>query len=160
MTPSPTDIFWGHIPSWGWTLIIVPGILGFFLYQAIKASEGVATVFGTVGKHIHAKSVERAARKVNRSNNITLPGLELLQAEMSRVLRHMESLEKELARATDGLECATTFLVDDTHWHHEVDVILAEAFTAGTVLLPHRIPFSEFQRRWRDGWRPPASQED
>lgn len=65
-SPSPTDLFWTHIPSWAWPLIIL-GVLGFFLVQVIRASETVARVFGWPGRKIHnSASNQRTQRQLAR----------------------------------------------------------------------------------------------
>jgi hypothetical protein len=43
MTPSATDYFWGHVPTWTWPVIVV-GMFGFFVYEAIRASEAAHPV--------------------------------------------------------------------------------------------------------------------
>jgi hypothetical protein len=109
--------------------ILMAGILGFFLYEAIKTSESVARLFGKIGKHIHEIAITPR-----------------------RTLARIESIEQILDRTTDTLECATSYLVIDADYHHHADVILAERGV--TMLLPKRIPYSDFRQRWSDGWRP------
>lgn len=109
--------------------IIAIGIVGVMLYQAIKASKSVADLFGGLGKSIHFKA--------------TVP---------KRTLKTVERLE-------DNLECAMTYLVDDAEWHDDADIIIAESCPKVRTLLPARIPFTEYRKRWREGWRPPVYQE-
>lgn len=123
-----SDVFWSHMPSWVWPIIAI-GIVGFCLYQAIKASEVVARCFGRVGNHIRGKAT-LGKRTLNR-----------------------------IERIGDDLDCAITYLVDDADWHNDADVIIAERCPKVMNLLPARIPFTEYQRRWRAGWRPAAYEE-
>lgn len=133
MTPAAGDAsFWAHLPPWMWALVVLPGVLGFFLFEVIKASEAVARVFGRVGRAIHERAV--APR---------------------RTLKRVEHIEQILERTTDKLECATSYLVIDAEYHHESDILIAEHAPAMLRILPRRMSFSEFAKRWtEDGWRP------
>lgn len=132
MNPGAGDAdFWAHIPNWAWPIIIA-GIVGFFAYQLIKASETVAHTFGTIGRHIHERAIapRRTAKKV-------------------------EHIEQILLQTSDSLECATAYLVTDAEYHHASDIIIAENCPGVFNLLPKRISFTEFSRRWKEeGWRP------
>jgi hypothetical protein len=150
VTPSPTDAFWGHVPGWAWPLIVV-GILAFFLVQAIKGYESVAKLFGSAGRILHERATQKAMKRVERGAGVDV---KLLQEEMSNVLGYVQRMESSLARTTDDQECAMAYLVSDASWHHNVDIILAEHFPHGSLELPHRVPFSMFSQRWREGWRP------
>lgn len=132
MTPSPADAsFWAHVPNWMWPIVLA-GILGFFVYEAIKASEQVARIFGGLGRRVHERAV--APRKT-----------------LDRV-KHIEDM---LLSTSDKLECATSYLVVDADYHNHADIIIAENCPRVFQLLPKRMPFSEFSRRWQeDGWRP------
>ncbi len=152
--PGATDGFWSHIPSWGWPLIVA-GIVGFFILQAIRASEGAAKVFGRLGEYIHHRAAERSLALAGHRSGVDVS---LLQEEMERVLALMERMEANLDKSTEDLECAIAYLVEDATWHHTVDVLFAERFPSHR--LPARIPFSVFSTRWRDGWRPASHQEE
>jgi hypothetical protein len=104
--------------------IIIAGIAGYFLYHAIKASETLANLFGKLGRRIR----DRATR-----GDRTLQKIEVIQ---------------------EHLEVATAYLVDDADWHCTADIIIAENYPKLLTLLPARIPFTEFKRRWKMGWRP------
>lgn len=132
MTPGAGDgDFWSHVPTWMWPIIMV-GILGFFVYQAVKASETVALTFGKIGRSIHERAI--APR---------------------RTLKRVEHIEQLLTQASDKLECATAYLVMDAEYHNDSDIIIAENCPGVFKLLPHRISFTEFSRRWNEeGWRP------
>jgi hypothetical protein len=118
------------MPAWLWP-IIVAGIVGFFLYEAIKASESLASVFGRLGKRINEKA--------------TAP---------KKALERVKNVEKLLDETVDKLDCATAYMVADTEYHHAADILIAENCPAVLKLLPLRITYSEFCRRWHDGWRP------
>lgn len=122
---SMPDAFWDHFPTWVWPIIVI-GILAYFLYQAVKTFDVVARAFGKAGKFIHGRS----------NTGMT-----------KQTLKHVKRIE-------DHLDCALTYLVTDNDWHDETDLILAAQAPGMTKLLPHRIPFTEHQRRWREGWRP------
>ena len=111
------------MPGWLWPIIIA-GITGFFLYQAIKASELVAHWFGTLGKHIN-----------DRANG------------PARVLAKVEALQ-------ESLDMTTAYLIIDAEYHQEADIVIAENCPGVLRLLPSRIPFTEFKHRWKNGWRP------
>lgn len=113
------------MPHWMWPLIIA-GVIGFFLFEAIKASENVARVFGKLGKSIRGRTTAR----------------------------RLEKIEKVLLQTSDKLECATSYLVIDADYHHQADMVVAENCPTLFKLLPKRIPFTEFSRRWAEGWRP------
>jgi hypothetical protein len=130
---SPVNVpdgFWSHLPGWMWPIILA-GILGFFLNWAIKASETVAGHFGRFGRAIH-----------HRAN------------APHRVAQRIEHIEEVLERTSDNLECASTYLVLDAEYHHQEDVIIAENCPNVIKLLPKRMPFSDFARLWKTGWRP------
>ena len=122
--------FWAHIPSWMWPVILM-GILGFFVYEAIRGSEKIASVFGHVGQRIYDRA--SAPRKA---------------------LSHIEHIEDLLNAASDKLECTTTYLVLDAEWHHQADLIIAESYPQILQRLPKRLPYTEFSRKWGEGWRP------
>lgn len=122
---SMPDSFWDHFPTWVWPIIVL-GILAYFAYQAIKTFDAVAGAFGRVGRWIHGRSNTGMTR---------------------RTLRHVERIE-------DHLDCALTYLVTDDDWHQETDLFLQTDHPHVVGQLPHRIPFTEHQRRWREGWRP------
>lgn len=128
-TVTISDAFWNHMPTWLWPVIAI-GIVGFVVYQLIKASESVSRLFGSAGRHIRDRA--------------TVP---------KRTLKLVERLE-------DSLECAMTYLVDDAEWHDDADIIITESCPKVRNLLPARISFTEYRKRWREGWRPPAYQED
>lgn len=134
---SPVNVpdgFWAHIPSWLWP-VIAAGIIGFFAWEAIRASESIAGVFGRAGKKIY----ERANR-------------------LNRMQSTIERIEETLDKTSDNLECATTYLVVvDTPWHHETEIILSEEAPHILRLLPARQPFIDFKKQWREGWRPEQS---
>lgn len=135
MNPSNLpDGFWNHLPAWIWPAIILPGIIAFFAYEVIKGSEKFASLFGRIGRRIH----ERATAQ-------------------KKTLLTVERIEHALEQATDNLECATAYLVTvDAPWHLEANVIIAEEAPHVFSLLPPRIPFIDFKRKWREGFRPPA----
>ena len=119
------------LPHWTVPFIVV-GVVGFFLYEAIRGSSAVARVFGKVGLRIR----ERATRA----------------KRMEERLEHMQNV---LDSTADGLECATAYLVCvDTPYHHEADLIIAQAAPHVTKLLPQRVTYLDFSRRWREGYRP------
>lgn len=102
------------------------------VYEAVKASEAIARVFGRVGHAIHERAI--APR---------------------RTLRRVEHIEEILERTSDKLECATSYLVIDAEYHHEADVLIAEHAPAMLRILPRRMSFVDFSRKWtEDGWRP------
>ncbi|WP_202376232.1 hypothetical protein [Mycobacterium intracellulare] len=102
------------------------GVVGFFLYEAIKASENVARVFGKLGKAIRNRTMGK----------------------------RLEKIEEVLLHTSDKLECATSYLVIDADYHHQADMIVAENHPSLFRLLPKRMPFTEFSRMWDEGWRP------
>jgi hypothetical protein len=114
-----------------WLLpVIVVGVIGFFLYWVVRGSEAVASKFGKLGQRIYDRA-QRGRRMEVRLENIE-----------------------------DKLECAMAFLVDDACYHHEADIIIAENYPGLTRLLPSRMPFTDFARKWRDdGWRPTSYTE-
>lgn len=131
MNPGAGDAsFWEHIPAWAWP-IIVAGILGFFLYQLVKASETVAITFGKIGKAIH----DRASAP-------------------RRVASRLEHIENVLDRTSDKLDCAMSYLATDAAYHYDADIIVAEHCPDVIDLLPARISYTEFAKRWACGWRP------
>ncbi|RAV17528.1 hypothetical protein DQP57_00445 [Mycobacterium colombiense] len=107
------------------------GVLGLFLYELIKTSETVARIFGKAGRAVY--------------DRVNAP---------RRTLRRVEHIEELLSQTSDKLECATTYLVIDADYHHQEDIILAENCPGVFRLLPKRIPFTEFSRKWQEGWRP------
>lgn len=125
MTPS---VYGLTLPHWMLPVMVV-GLAGFFLYEAIRGSSAVAHIFGKAGRKIR----ERATRA-----------------------RRMDA---RLERMEDQLECATAYLVDDAQYHFEADIIVNENYPHLTRLLPTRIPFTEFKRKWCEGWRPPSYDE-
>lgn len=130
MSPvSPDNGFWAHMPTWLWPIIIV-GVLAFFLFEAIKAYEAVAKHLGPLGRYIH---------------NNALP---------KRLDRKLDRMERSLERTSDRLECAMAYLTKDAEWHQDADVIIAENCPDVAQLLPVRVPFTEFSRRWTAGDRP------
>lgn len=132
MTPVQIpDAFWSHIPSWVWP-VVVAGLIGFFLYEGIRGSEAVAGTFGKVGRRIR----DRASRP----------------RRMEERLEHMQNV---LDSTADGLECATAYLVCvDIPYHHEADLVIAQAAPHITKLLPPRVTYLDFSKRWREGYRP------
>ncbi len=42
----------------------------------------------------------------------------------------------------------------NAEWHRESDLIIAEMAPGVTKLLSARIPYTEFVRKWKEGWRP------
>lgn len=131
MNPGAGDAaFWGHIPTWAWPIVIA-GIVGFFLYQLVKASETVAITFGKIGKAIH----DRAAAP-------------------RRVATRLGHIEDVLDRTSDQLDCAMSYLAIDAAYHYDADIILAEKYPGLIKLLPPRISYTEFCRKWSEGWRP------
>lgn len=144
------DGFWGHLPGWAWPIVIT-GIVAFFVVQAIKGYESVAKLFGNIGTRMHDRATEKAFTRASKGSGVDV---KLLKEEMSNVLEYMKRMESSLSRSTDDLECAIAYLVSDAAWHYQVDILLAEHLPAGTVALPHRVPFSMFSQRWREGWRP------
>lgn len=131
MTPGAGDAsFWGHVPAWMWPIILT-GILGFFLFEAIKTSESVAGLFGRVGRYIN-----------NRGTGA------------SRLLKRIDHIEHMLQQTDEKLEVAVTYLVIDADWHHTSDMLIAENNPTLFRLLPKRMPYTDFYRRWQEGWRP------
>lgn len=131
MTPETDASFWAHMPIWIWP-IIAGGVLMVVVYEAVKASEAIARVFGRVGHAIHERAI--APR---------------------RTLSRVEHIEEILERTSDKLECATSYLVIDAEYHHEADVLIAEHAPAMLRILPRRMSFVDFSRKWtEDGWRP------
>lgn len=119
------------MPIWIWP-IIAGGVLMVVVYEAVKASEAIARVFGRVGHAIHERAI--APR---------------------RTLSRVEHIEEILERTSDKLECATSYLVIDAEYHHEADVLIAEHAPAMLRILPRRMSFVDFSRKWtEDGWRP------
>lgn len=125
------DSFWSHVPQWMWP-IIISGLVGFFIYQALKASESFANIFGKIGRRIYAR------------------------ATLDRRLElRLDQIQSVLDTTADNLQCATAYLVVvDTPWHLEADVIIAHAAPHVTELLPPRVSYLDFSKRWRAGWRP------
>jgi len=111
--------------------ILMTGLLLFFVYEGIRGSEKIASIFGRFGRGVYERT--------------NIP---------SRALKRIEHIEEMLERTSDKLECATTYLMIDAEWHQETNVIIAENCARVVGLLPQRIPFTEFSRRWDDGWRP------
>jgi hypothetical protein len=119
------------LPHWAWPIIVV-GVVGLAIYQTIKASETVAHHFGVIGKRVF----ERASAR-------------------RRLPKRLEHIEKLLMQASDKLECATAYLCLDAEHHNTADVLIAEHCPGVTMLLPQRVSYTEFCRRWNDeGWRP------
>lgn len=129
MAPGPDGSFWSHLPGWSWPIIIA-GVLCAFLYEAAKASETVARVLGKLGKLIHENSGKRKMDK------------------------KLDRIEATLDRTSDKLDCAMAYLAVDAEWHQDADIVIAEHCPRVMVLLPGRIPFTEFARRWKDGDKP------
>jgi hypothetical protein len=123
------------MPAWIWPIVVV-GIAGFFIFHAIQTSEAVAKVFGKLGLRAH----EKATR-------------------LRRILAHTERIEEILEGTNDKLECATAYLVLDADWHRETNMILAENYPNMAKVLPARLPYTVFAKRWREGWRPGAGDE-
>ena len=131
MTPEADPSFWAHMPTWIWP-ILAGGVIMVVIYEAVKASETIARVFGKIGKAIHERAV--APRRTEK---------------------RVEHIEEILERTSDKLECATSYLVLDAEYHHEADVIIAEHAPAVLRILPKRMSFVDFSRKWMDeGWRP------
>ena len=129
MPVTPSDTFWQHVPVWLWPIIIA-GVAGFFVYEAIRASKTIAALFGGLGDRIHNRG-KRLAR-----------------------------IEDALERTNDKLDCALEYLISDQCWHFEADIIVAENYPGLTKLLPRRISWFDWKRRWESGWRPDDRGED
>src|SRR6516164_9560206 len=126
MSPVNTpDYFWAHFPNWVWPFLIA-GVLGFFIVQAVH---GLASAI---------KASEGVSKLFGGL------GRRLYNHSGRRVLERLD-------QTADRLECAAAYIVDDTEWHTEADVIMAEECLGLRRKLPTRIPFTEFQRRWREG---------
>lgn len=135
MSPVNTpDYFWAHVPSWAWPVIVV-GILACF----------AAFIMTFIAQAM--KASETVAKLFGGF------GRRIYDQSGRRVLERLDE-------RADRLECAAAYIVDDTDWHTEADILLAEVCPGVTRLLPSRVPFTEFTKRWREGWRPPAYQED
>lgn len=116
-------------------IAVVLTAIGLVLKSLVETYEGFAELFGRFGRFTYAHGL------IRRSGST----LALLQEELGRVLEYVERMET-------NLEMINAYLVTDAHWHSGVEVILAEA----GMTLPGHTPFSEFSRKWRTGWRPPA----
>lgn len=112
--------------------VIIAGILGFFAFEAIKASEKVAEVFGRLGRNIYHGSRHDTFRRVQR----------------------LEEQQREFERR---MERANAYLVKDVEYHLEADTIIAARCPGTLALLPARISWSDFQDKWDAGWRPDVS---
>lgn len=121
---------WAHIPTWVWP-VIVAGVVGFFTYEALRASQSLGGVL---------RSLRRAFRRFAPTPR--------------KVLAHIERIEAMLAETMDRLDCATAYLIEDADYHHSADIIIAECYPGLTKLLPRRISYSDFVARWKKGWRP------
>lgn len=120
-----------RLPHWAY-LIFVIGVLGLSVYQVITVSEKVAHHFGALGKRIYDRASVRR-----------------------RLPKRLERIEVLLMQASDKLECATAYLCLDAEYHNTADVIIAEHCPGVASLLPRRVSYSEFSRRWHEeGWRP------
>lgn len=126
------------MPSWGWTVIVLTVVItavGLVFKSLLETYEGFAKAFGGWGRKAYAHGT------VRRNG----PAVALVQKEMKRVLEYVEQMEIRL-------EMINAYLVVDAHWHHGVDVFLAEQ---GLILPDRHVAYSDFSRRWRTGWRPP-----
>jgi hypothetical protein len=123
MPVTPSDTFWQHVPVWLWPVIIA-GVAGFFVYEAIRASKTIAALFGGLGDRIHSRG------------------------------KRLQRIEASLEQTNDKLDCAMEYLADDCAWHYETDIIIGENYPGLTKLLPYRIPFTQWKQKWAAGWRP------
>lgn len=130
MLPSPSsDPFWAHVPDWLWP-VIVGGFVCLIIKQGIEASDSVAGLFGKAGRYLRNRAVEKQP-----------------------YFKEIKFIKGELMEMRREQEITFAYLVTDAQWHNKVDIILAERGVLKS--LPPRIPFSEFDRKWREeDWRP------
>lgn len=134
---STPDSFWTSLPHWAWWLVIIGivlTVLGMALKTLLETYENFSKLFGRLGQNIYSHGV------VRRNGS----AMTLLQDEMARVLLYVQRMET-------NLEMINAYLVSDAHWHASIEIYLAEILV--DIPEPH-MPYSEFSRRWRAGWRP------
>ena len=153
----PTSDLLDRLPSWAAPFILFAVMAYFFVSRFSEASESVAKLVPIFGKYWHKRGLRREQEKENQIMELVetvarrlppRPDYEVLSQEMDRIrvrLQYMESMEL----------INQAYLIEDAKWHAHVDISWKEHPCARCDLLPARVSYTEFVRKWRDeNWRP------
>lgn len=144
-----------HVPDWIAPFILVAVTILFFVSRFAEAYEGVAKMIPILGKHWRKRALKNRQKRESEiaslvdtvADRIPRPDYEALSQELEHVklrLQYMESMEL----------INQAYLIEDAKWHNHVDVAWGEDPDPHFV-LPDRLAYTEFVRKWRDEkWRP------
>ena len=120
------------MPGWSWPIIIA-GLVGFFLFQAIQAFEGVSKIFGPVGRKIYDRKTRLSAKRAG-----------LQQWELADLRRQVEFLSRAVDELRNRDEMNWAFTLSDTQWHRNYEFFCADK---GVIPMP-RVSYMEFRDKW------------
>lgn len=145
----PSD-FWNHLPSWLIWIVLGVMLLGFLGARLSEAYPWVAKLIPVLGGMWRRRAQREEQKIEDRAKE--------LAEEISGGMkppdfdRRIVELEHRLQLLEFSEEVNQAYLIEDAKWHWSADITIAEAALA-VKFLP-RVPYSEFARKYREGWRP------
>lgn len=142
--------FWNKLPTWLVWVFLTLLVLGFVGARLVEAYPLAAKVIPFLGRYWRNRAKRRDEVIEERAKELAAEITENMKPpDYEATMRH---INHRLQLIEFSEEINQAYLIEDAKWHWAADIVIAE--TGSILRFPPRISYSEFSRKYREGWRP------